>query len=61
VTVCFCFADEASVKQLSDWSSSIVEDLKSSDAPQVLESVNSSDKDNVCVETGENLMEQVAA
>ncbi|KAM0840754.1 hypothetical protein ACQ4PT_059452 [Festuca glaucescens] len=53
--------DEASVKQLSAWSSSILEDLKSSDAPQVSESVNPSNKECVGMETAENLVEQVAA
>ena len=57
----FCFTDEASVKQLSEWSSSILEDLKSSDAPLVSDSTNPSDKDSVGVESQENLMNQVAA
>jgi len=53
--------DETSVKQLSEWMSSILEGLKSSDAPQVSDSVNPSDKDNVAVESAENLMNEVAA
>ncbi|PNT74546.1 hypothetical protein BRADI_1g17243v3 [Brachypodium distachyon] len=53
--------DEESVKQLSEWSSSILEDLKNSDNPQDSKSENSSDKDDVGVESAENLMKQVAA
>jgi len=53
--------DETSVKQLSEWISSILEDLKSLDAHQVSDSVNPSDKDNVGVESAENLMNEVAA
>ncbi|XP_051213573.1 uncharacterized protein [Lolium perenne] len=53
--------DDASIKQLSAWRSSILEDLKSSDAPLVSESVNPSDKEYVGTETTENLVEQVAA
>ena len=49
------------MKQLSEWSSSILEGLKSSDAPQVSDSANPSDKDSVGVESAENLMNQVAA
>lgn len=49
------------MKQLSEWSSSILEDLKNSDNPQDSKSENSSDKDDVGVESAENLMKQVAA
>uniref|UniRef100_A0A453AML3 EF-hand domain-containing protein n=1 Tax=Aegilops tauschii subsp. strangulata TaxID=200361 RepID=A0A453AML3_AEGTS len=53
--------DEASVKQLSEWSASILEDLKNADAPKASNSESSGNKDNVGVESAENLMEQVAA
>lgn len=55
------FTDEASVKQLSEWSASILEDLKNADAPKASNSESSGNKDNVGVESAENLMEQVAA
>ncbi|VAH26211.1 unnamed protein product [Triticum turgidum subsp. durum] len=53
--------DEASVKQLSEWSASILEDLKNADAPKASNSESSVDKDNVGVQSAENLREQVAA
>ena len=57
------FTDEASVKQLSEWSASILEDLKNADAPKASNSESSSDKGdvNVGVKSAENLMEQVAS
>ena len=55
------FTDEASVKQLSEWSASILEDLKNADAPKASNSESSVDKDNVGVQSAENLREQVAA
>jgi len=55
------FTDEASVKQLSEWSASILEDLKNADAPKASNSESSGDKVNVGMESAENLMEQVAA
>ncbi|VAH41966.1 unnamed protein product [Triticum turgidum subsp. durum] len=53
--------DEASVKQLSEWSASILEDLKNADTPKASNSESSGGKDSVGVESAENLMEQVAA
>lgn len=49
------------MKQLSEWSASILEDLKKIDAPKASNSEISADKDNAGVESAEILMEQVAA
>ena len=49
------------MKQLSEWSSSIVEDLKNADVPKASDSEKSSDKDNVGAESADNPMKQVAA
>uniref|UniRef100_A0A0A9CXC8 Serine hydrolase domain-containing protein n=1 Tax=Arundo donax TaxID=35708 RepID=A0A0A9CXC8_ARUDO len=53
--------DDTSVKQLSEWSSNILDDLKITDVPKVLDPENSSAKENTGAEPAEKLVEQVAA
>ena len=45
-----------SVKQLSEWSSCILEDLKSANVPEALDSGKPSDKEATGAEFGENLV-----
>ena len=47
------------MKQLSEWSSSVLEDLKI--VPKAIDSEKSSDKETVSVEPAEMLVKQVAA
>ncbi|GJN33472.1 hypothetical protein PR202_gb22076 [Eleusine coracana subsp. coracana] len=51
--------DDASVKKLSEWSSSILEDLKID--PKVLDSEKPSDKETITAEPAEVLVKQVVA
>uniref|UniRef100_A0A0D3GV66 EF-hand domain-containing protein n=1 Tax=Oryza barthii TaxID=65489 RepID=A0A0D3GV66_9ORYZ len=53
--------DEASVKQLSEWSSSILEDIKNADDVAKASNVEKPSEGNTVAESGENLVEQIAA
>lgn len=55
------FTDEASVKQLSEWSSSILEDIKNADDVAKASIVEKPSEGNTVAESGENLVEQIAA
>ncbi|NP_001144323.2 uncharacterized protein LOC100277218 [Zea mays] len=48
--------DDVSVKQLSEWSSHVLEDLKSADVPEALDSGKPSDKEAAGAEFTENLV-----
>jgi hypothetical protein len=50
------FADDVSVKQLSEWSSCILEDLETAIVPEALDSGNPSDKEAISAEFAENLV-----
>lgn len=45
-----------SVKQLSEWSSCILEDLETAIVPEALDSGNPSDKEAISAEFAENLV-----
>uniref|UniRef100_A0A804MU80 Serine hydrolase domain-containing protein n=1 Tax=Zea mays TaxID=4577 RepID=A0A804MU80_MAIZE len=48
--------DDVSVKQLSEWSSCILEDLETAIVPEALDSGNPSDKEAISAEFAENLV-----